>query len=128
MIDHLLIAADQQTLVTAIGSIVPLGPNPQPLWQAATSDSPAGWRGDIAFPVDIADNGVPLTDYHLWVALPTIDPVLAALSNCVLIADSDAYDAGNPNWIIQTSYTPAQRSGYRISPIRAGSNYPFGAV
>lgn len=76
----------------------------------------------------IADNGTPLTDYHLWVALPSKDPTLSALSNCVLVADRDAANAGNPNFILQTSFTQAQLNSYSVSPVVAGSNYPFGSV
>lgn len=147
MIDHLLIAPDQATLVAAIGGIVPVGPNKQPLWNAGSAplliggvqidgaeQVIAGWRSDIAFPVSITDNTDPanpvvLTDYHLWVALPAMDPTIAASARCVLIADRDIANAGDDqSFILQTKMTQAQLSNYAVSPVVAGSNYPFGQI
>lgn len=125
MIDHLLIAPDEATLIAVIG-------NTRHLWYAGDTDSPAGWRGDVSFPVDITDNADPLnpvllTDYHLWVALPTQDMTLSALPNCVLVANRDAANAGQP-FILQTAFTQDQMNNYIISPVVAGSNYPFGSA
>ena len=153
IIDHLLIAPDQPTLIAAIGSIIPVGSNPQPLYSAGGPDgadgtTPPSWRSDVAFPVTISDSATlmsvqstdangnpitiqvptPLTDFHLWVALPAKDPTLSALPYCVLVADRDAANAGSQNFILQTAMTQAQLNSYVVSPTLAGSNYPFGKV
>ena len=70
MIDHLLKAPDEPTLIAAIGSYKNLHHVANP-----ADGTLAGWRSDICICPTVTDNTDPnnpvvLTDFHLWVALP----------------------------------------------------------
>lgn len=63
--------------------------------------------------------------WYLWIAERAV--VEALRGNCIIIADRDKANAGEP-FIIETLMPPEALAVYQIEPVIAGSNYPFGAV
>ncbi len=121
MIDHLLRFADEAAAIAAC-----------PQYRTpASDDAPAGWRRNICFPgctvTTVAGDGTEtvLPYWYLWVSLPAQDAALTAIST--IVTDSDAYDRGQP-FILFSRLPTDQLSQYRISPVRAGTDYPFGVA
>lgn len=67
------------------------------------------------------------------IAPGTVNPNTASLSPwkanaaCVLIADRDAANAGNPNFIYYSTQTTAQLTPMQLQATPLGANYPFGS-
>ena len=128
LIDHLLTFASEAAAQT--------DPIVGAYWIVSDSDSPGGWRGDVCIPAvsvytknaDGSRNQSP--GWFIVISLPALDPALQNAGNgtaCVLIADRDAANAGNANFIL---YAPGlsqqQLAATFVEPTFAGSNYPFG--
>lgn len=62
--------------------------------------------------------------WYLWIATPEV--IEALRGNCIIIADREAANRGEP-FIIETMMSPEQLPLYQIEPVIAGSRYPFGA-
>ena len=113
-------------------------------------DEPGSWRSDICFTprcytvngteqitANMPDGSTRTFDrevrvydprFFLWVSLPEVDPDLAALPGCVIIADRDKCNAGDLAYIVQSAVDPENIGKYHIEPTVLGSNYPFGQV
>lgn len=87
------------------------------------------WRGDICIPnvaVTVTATGQPFdSSWRIVIAKPTQDAALSALSSCHLVTDRDAAAAGQ-SFILQSVLSTAQLAALTLSPVFAGSNYPFG--
>jgi hypothetical protein len=98
----------------------------------ASPDGPGQWRGDICIPnvqVIVIATGLPLdSQWRLIIALPQRVSALDNHPDVVLIADRDAANAGAaPSQFVLYSVVPASAwPTLQISPVFAGSNYPFG--
>ena len=137
MIDHLIKFTDE---ATAIADPV-VGAYYMPP-RAATANQPAfpgAWRSDCTFKtqvytlpgtfttftkpdgstVQIPDRAY-LPYFYIWIALPAQDDAIAAMPNCMAIADR------NTMTMLQCAIPPVAMSQYHVEPVIAGSNYPFG--
>lgn len=122
-------------------------------WTPADNEGdPGAWRGDCTIPgVSVysitgsqtititnpdgstSQETVPTTQpfpgWFIIISLTAVDPNLQAETGCILIADRDMANAGNPNFLLYTQpgLTSAELAAAKVSPTFAGSNYPFGA-
>lgn len=93
----------------------------------------AGWRGDICFPcrvfTETTENEITVRQYlpywYLWLALPELDTTVTALPHCMVAADREAADRGEP-FIKHSTIPPEDLGLYHVEPVIAGSNYPLG--
>jgi hypothetical protein len=136
LIDHLLKSDTEAAMILALNGY--LG-----LYRSADAETPAGWRGDISFPCQVfappTDTGTvdefgnpilipnPLPYFYLWVGLPAQDDTLSAMAECVIVADRDAAQAGQP-FVLWATLPATQLDTYTISPVIMGSRYPFGTI
>lgn len=119
MIDHLLKFADEATAKA--------DPIVGAYWIAG-DDGPGAWRGDICIPaatVTQISTGTVLPYWYLVVALAALDTALADHPGCMLVADRDAANRSEP-FILKSALPQEQLADYSVSPVFAGSNYPFG--
>ncbi len=133
MIDALIRGTSLADLIAQIGARNPDGRGP--LYFVGENGSPPGFRGDCTFIVQVWTNGAPDADgnptqvylpyVYVWVSLRAIDPFLAALPTCMVVADSDAYERGEP-FVLQSAIPQGDWPLYHIEPTRLGSSYPFG--
>jgi hypothetical protein len=125
MIDYLFNTITPAKMIAAIGSYNPDGRGPM-----YNATSVPQWRSDISFPCSVTDYTNPASPtqvpgFWLWVGLPKQDSNLTGNAACILVADRGLALSGNPNYLIQSSMTPAQRAARMISPVVAGAHYPF---
>lgn len=93
----------------------------------ASDDQPGQWNGVWCFPAQVYQNGVQDTSgFFLWISLKGPDAALDASPALVISADRDKALRGDPTFIRFTPIPQDQLSSYTISPVVAGSNYPFG--
>lgn len=101
-------------------------------YRTPSTDDAGGWRADCSFPCQVFDNTDPtapvaLPGFFLWLALTFANDAMKASSALVLAADRDLAAQGNPNFILQRGpLAPADLSTVTVSPVIAGSRYPFG--
>jgi hypothetical protein len=94
-----------------------------------SDDQPGQWNGVYAFPASVYQNGVQdTTGFFLWLSLPKADPDLDTSPALVISADRDKALHGDPTFIRATPIPSDQLSSYTVSPVVAGSNYPFGVA
>jgi hypothetical protein len=129
--DHLVYFADQTTAFAAIPQHTVTDPKTQ-----VVSLNPS-----YALPVTVSvpdpnnpGSTIPMPGYYAWISLPAPDATLQSLPNnaCRLIADRDAAKAGKPmsSWLLYRApdLTDAVFAVATVSPVFAGSNYPFGGA
>ena len=106
-------------------------------WIPPDNDGYTGeWRGDVCIPnvsvytINPDQSYAYLSGWFIIISRPTLDEALQNTATglaCVLIADRDAANAGDADFIL---YAPGlsqeQLAGTYVSPTFAGSNYPFG--
>ena len=134
MADHLMLYADQPTMLAA--------PEMAP-YLVTQDDGSQIVNPSISMPVTVSVPNTPpatipptvqLPGYFVWVSLPEPSAVLQNAPNnaCQIIADRDACNAGAPiaDWLLYQSPTISAGTllAAIISPVFAGSNYPFGSV
>ena len=129
MIDYLMQTGTMNAMQNGPGKYVPLAGGGS-LYNAANVGVGDGWRKDLTFWCQVYDNTnpaspKPLNGIFLWASLPAHDPVFGNLTACDIIADRDKALAGDPTYLIFSTYTTAQRAVYSIIPVVAGAHYPF---
>lgn len=109
----------------------------------ASTDGPGGWRGDVVIPniqvwdsrQDVGgtdpDGNPTVTHTYLsgfWMVVSSNGPntLLSGDGNLVLLADRDAANKGLP-FVLSSVQPDDQLAFFMLSPLFAGSNYPFGA-
>ena len=125
MIDYLMQTGTMNAMQNGPGKYVPKAGG-GPLYNSAAGS----WRSDLCFFCQVYDNTVPaspipLNGFFLWVSIPAVDLALSNLTSCDLVADRTKAVAGDPSYLIYSTYTPAQRAVYSITPVVAGAHYPF---
>jgi len=130
MIDYLMQTGNMNAMQNGPGKYVPKAGG-GPLFNSANvGNGNDGWRKDLTFWCQVYDNTdptnpKPLNGYFLWASLPVHDPAFGNLSACDMVADRTLALAGDPSYLIFSTYTPAQRAVYSIVPVVAGAHYPF---
>lgn len=132
MLDHLLNFPDE---VTAQADRV-VGKYYTP----PSDDGPGGWRGDCCFVVRVfqktgtqEETREYFPGWQIWIALATLDETLRDLPDnaCRIIADYDAYEGSDPNFIryLARDFDQTTLSSWHIEPQPAREvGYPFGQV
>lgn len=127
LIDHLVMFTDEPTAFAAL-----------PQHTVVDEDTQiTSWNPGYAMPVTVSvpdgnnDGGmVQLPEYFVWISLPFIAALIQNLPNnaCRIIADRDAFEAGDPNFIKYQAPDLTQEvlNTAQISPVFAGTHYPFG--
>lgn len=68
----------------------------------------------------------PLPGWFLVISLTALSPELRDLPGCMLIADRDAADRGEPFIVyLASSFDPADLETTQAEPLFAGTDYPF---
>ena len=124
MFDYLLSFTDEPTAQAdpVVGSY----------WIPASPDGPGQWRGDVCIPgvvVTVIATGQPYNaNWNLIISQTAPNAALAAHPALVLAANRDLANAGQPpDVFILSSVVPASEwPALQISPVFAGSDYPFG--
>ena len=96
---------------------------------------PGGWDtsrtipGVSVYTLNPDGSQTPYPGWFIIIALSALDPNLEAEPGCILIADRDKAAAGDPTFMLYTQpgMTQAALAASRVSPIFAGSTYPFGS-
>lgn len=130
MIDHLLRFADEAAAIAVC---------PQ-FYRQADDEAPAGWDQSRVIPgvrvyqvtgtdTDAEGNPFDVRAYepwwYLWVSLPAIDDALAAMDDCMIVADREAAERGE-SYVRTLRIPPDNLPNYFVEPVMGGSRYPFG--
>ncbi len=141
MIDHLLVFADETAARAALPAYCLQGRDGAWRWdgsrvvtgvQIITAE--AVWNRSDPDPMKatLATPEQHLPGFWLAIALPDLSPALRDLPGdvCRYISDRDAANAGAPReqftLYLSASVDPAILATARVSPVFAGSAYPFG--
>ena len=124
MIDYILAFADEPTAQAdpVVGAY----------YIPDANGNPGAWRGDICIPnmsVTVTATGQPLdSQWRIVIALPARNAALDASPALGLVTDRDAANAGAPmsTFVLYSNVPLASLSALQVSPVFAGSNYPFG--
>jgi hypothetical protein len=134
MIDHLLRFADEASAIAAVPrfhgeegwnrSLCLTSSDPVPLQVYTVAGTQTVTDADTGQTYQQEIRSV-LPYWYLWIGLPAQDAALTAIS--MIVTDRDASNAGKP--FVLFSRIPADQLGeYHVTPVVAGSNYPFGTT
>jgi hypothetical protein len=127
MIDHLMTFASE--------AAAQADPVVGKYWTAPDAQGdPGTWDASRVIPgvsvYTLNDDGsqTPYSGWFIVIAAAALDPNLEAEPGCILIADRDKANANDPSFMLYTQpgMSESELAASRVSPVFAGTTYPFG--